>query len=57
VARAIRLYEQEPGEVAASARLGEYVRRDGQSSTACVGSPDYITNQGHEPHGRKGQTP
>ena len=27
VARAIRLYEQEPGEVLASARLSEYVRR------------------------------
>ncbi len=27
VARAIRLYEQEPGEACASARLGLYVRR------------------------------
>ncbi len=27
VARAIRLYEQEPGEALASARLGLYVRR------------------------------
>ena len=27
VERAIRLYEQEPGEADASARLGEYVRR------------------------------
>ncbi len=27
VARAIRLYEQEPGEVFASVRLGSYVRR------------------------------
>ncbi len=27
VARAIRLYEQEPGEVSASSRLGAYVHR------------------------------
>ncbi len=27
VARAVRLYEQEPGEALASARLGSYVRR------------------------------
>ena len=27
VARAIRLYEQEPGEAEASARLGSYLRR------------------------------
>ncbi len=27
VARAIRLYEQEPGEACASARLGSYVQR------------------------------
>jgi hypothetical protein len=37
VARAIRLYEQEPGEALASARLGLYVRR--WFSWARLGAP------------------
>ncbi len=40
VARAIRLYEQEPGEAFASARLGLYVRRWVAWSGAGIGEND-----------------
>ncbi len=39
VARGIRLYEQEPGEASASARLGSYVRRWVGWAGAGLGSP------------------
>ncbi len=42
VALAIRLYEQEPGEADASARLGSYVRRWVRWSEAGLGRDDRI---------------
>ena len=42
VARAIRLYEQEPGEALASARLGRYVRRWVRWTGAGLGRDDRI---------------
>ena len=47
IARAIRLYEQEPGEAEASARLGLYVRRwvrwAGAGLTSKVAKPSSCT--------------
>ncbi len=45
VARAIRLYEQEPGEALASARVGLYVRR--WVGWACAGLPDQWEQRGY----------
>ena len=53
VARAIRLYEQEPGELGGSSRLGLYVRR--WVRWAGAGVPNEITEWGDLPMSRPGQ--
>jgi len=44
VERALRLYEQEPGEALASARLGLYVRRWVRWAGGAVTEPSVLTN-------------
>ncbi len=53
VAHAIRLYEREPGEACASARLGSYVQR--WIRWAGAGVPNVITERGDYPLSRPGQ--